>query len=354
MRTRQSFVVLGAILAAMGAPFGATSAAAQTAVGENTVVENTVRTQSVGESSWRASVVGGAVLYADDIITGEDGRLEIQLRDQSTLTVSSNAALTVDRFVLDDAQPAEGVVFAVVRGVFRFVSGTRGAEREQVGFRTPTASIGIRGTVIEGVVGPEALEFVGEDEAETLDLSGDPETAAVIVLVEGEIDIEIDGERVTITEPGQAVAVSGRRISRPFARPLRMGGRFEARLPPHQPPRGPPPAGAQNGPQGGPQGGPQAPPQAGPQSAPQTAPQNGAPNNAPNSAPSGAPGAPQTGAQGGPQAAQPGSTARSPAPAQRPAAGPRTAPRSPSARPPQTQRQPSPGQAPQRGPAPPR
>lgn len=350
MRTRTSVLAAAAILAALGALIGATSASAQTPVGENTVVQNTVRTQSVGETSWRASVVGGAVLYADDIITGEDGRLEIRLRDRSTLTVSSNAALTVDRFVLNDAQPAEGAVFAVVRGVFRFVSGARGAEREQVGFRTPTATIGIRGTVIEGVVGPEALEFVGEDEAGTLDLSGDPDTAAVIVLVEGEIDIEIDGERVTITEPGQAVAVSGRRISRPFARPLRMGGRFEARLPPHQAPSGRPPAGTQNGPQGAPQG----PPQAGPQSAHQTAPHNSAPNSAPSGAPSSAPGGAQTGAQGGPQAAPQTPTARSPAPAARPRPGarPRSAPRSPSARPPQTQ--PTPGQAAQRGPTPPR
>ncbi len=228
MRTGFAVVVVFAVLTAWG------PVAAQETVGTNTTVVQRVMTHSVGEASaWRTSVVGGAVRYEDRIMTGPDSRLEVELRDRSMLTVGANASLTVDRFVIDTGTDPLGAVFAVARGAFRFVSGSRGAERERVSFRTPTAAIGIRGTIIEGVVGPEALEVLAGD-AGGFEMGDDPETAAVIVLVEGEIELELDGRRVTIREPGQAVAVSGRRLSPPFALPRGAGERFGARLPPRQ------------------------------------------------------------------------------------------------------------------------
>ena len=242
MRMRAIAAVLGAVLAWVGCG----CAMAQEAVGTNTAVVQTVRTRSAAETEWRASVVGGAVRYADLIVTGPDSRLQVELRDRSLLTVGANASLTVDRFALESEPDPLSAVFSVARGIFRFVSGSQGAERERVSFRTPTATIGIRGTIIEGVVGPEALEVVAGD-AVGLDLSQDPETAAVIVLVEGEIDLEVGGERVTIRQPGQAVLVSGRRLSQPFILPQSAIARFEARLPPGE-------GGSGQGPRPGPQG----------------------------------------------------------------------------------------------------
>ena len=227
MRMRAIAAVMGAVLAWVGCG----CAMAQEAVGTNTAVVQTVRTHSAAETEWRASVVGGVVRYADMIVTGADSRLQVELRDRSVLTVGANASLTVDRFAVESEPDPLSAVFSVARGVFRFVSGSQGTERERVSFRTPTATIGIRGTIIEGVVGPEALEVVAGD-AVGLDLSQDPETAAVIVLVEGEIDLEVGGERVTIRQPGQAVLVSGRRLSQPFILPQSAIARFEARLPP--------------------------------------------------------------------------------------------------------------------------
>ncbi len=249
MRMRAVAAMMGAVLAWVGGGH----ARAQEAVGTNTAIVQTVRTHSAAETEWRASVVGGVVCYADMIVTGPDSRLQIELRDRSVLTVGANASLTVDRFAFESEPDPLSVVFSVARGVFRFASGSQGAERERVGFRTPTATIGIRGTIIEGVVGPEALEFVAGD-AVGLDLSQDPETAAVIVLVEGEIDLEVGGERVTIRQPGQAVLVSGRRLSRPFILPQSAFARFDARLPPRE---GGPGEGPRPDPQGPGEGQPQ-------------------------------------------------------------------------------------------------
>ncbi|HRJ64553.1 MAG TPA: FecR family protein, partial [Brevundimonas sp.] len=207
---RGLFPILTVLMAAL-----ATTVAAQTPVGVNAVVENSVQTRSVGESGWRRSIVDGAVRQADAIVTGADSRLLIRLTDESVLTVGANAALNVDRFVIDTESDPAGVLVSMVRGAFRFVSGSRGAERERVAFRTPTATIGIRGTIIEAAVGAEALELL-DGEAGMSVPGDDPDQTVLIVLVEGEIEIVVDGVRRIVREPGQAVSVRGRRVSEPF------------------------------------------------------------------------------------------------------------------------------------------
>ena len=226
---KRLFPILTVLVVALATP-----AAAQTRVGVNATVENSVRTRSAGDSGWRPSVVNGAVHQADAIVTGDASRLSIALLDQSVLTVGSNASLTVDRFVFDTEADAAGVLVSLVQGAFRFVSGSRGAEPERVAFRTPTATIGIRGTIIEAAVGSEAVDLL-DSEGGTPVPGDDPEQTALIVLVEGEIEIEVDGQRRIVSEPGQAVAVRGRRVSEPFRLSPEAGQRLAGRLPPREP-----------------------------------------------------------------------------------------------------------------------
>ena len=245
---KRCFLIIVGLLALLAGPV-----AAQTPVGVNALVENSVQTRSAGESGWRPSVVDGTVRQADAIVTGADSRLLIRLRDQSVLTVGANAALNVDRFVIDTETDPAGVLVSMARGAFRFVSGSRGTERERVAFRTPTATIGIRGTIIEAAVGSEALELL-DGEAGTPVPGDEPDQAAVIVLVEGEIEIEVDGVRRIVSEPGQAVVVRGRRVSEPFRLSPEAGQRLAGRLPPREP-GGPGPGPQGQGPEGqGPQG----------------------------------------------------------------------------------------------------
>ncbi len=236
---KRLFPILTVLVVALATP-----AAAQTRVGVNATVENSVRTRSVGDRGWHPSVVNGAVHQADAIVTGDASRLSIALLDQSVLTVGSNASLTVDRFVIDTEADPAGVLVSLVQGAFRFVSGSRGAEPERVAFRTPTATIGIRGTIIEAAVGTEAVNLL-DSEGGTAVPGDDPEQTALIVLVEGEIEIEVDGQRRIVSEPGQAVAVRGRRVSEPFRLSPEAGQRLAGRLPPRE----------SGGPGGGPAGG---------------------------------------------------------------------------------------------------
>ena len=245
---KRCFLIVVGLLALLAGPV-----AAQAPVGVNALVENSVQTRSAGESGWRPSVVDGTVRQADAIVTGADSRLLIRLRDQSVLTVGANAALNVDRFVIDTETDPAGVLVSMARGAFRFVSGSRGTERERVAFRTPTATIGIRGTIIEAAVGSEALELL-DGQGGTPVTGDEPDQAAVIVLVEGEIEIEVDGVRRIVREPGQAVAVRGRRVSEPFRLSPEAGQRLAGRLPPREP-GGPGPGPQGQGPEGpGPQG----------------------------------------------------------------------------------------------------
>jgi hypothetical protein len=207
--------------------------AAQTAVvGRNTAVAGSVQTRSVGEADWRAAVWRGKVRRQDQIRTAADGQLRIDLNDRSQLTVGANATLTLDSFVLGEERSASGLLVSVTRGLFRYSSSSRGKAKEKVRFQTPGASIGIRGTIIEGAVGAEAIEILGQDiDIAALDKDEDPDGVSVIILREGAIELTAKGRAVRLDQPGQAVVVGRLGPSRPFGLPAGAEQRFEDRIP---------------------------------------------------------------------------------------------------------------------------
>ncbi|HYE44873.1 MAG TPA: FecR domain-containing protein [Caulobacter sp.] len=207
-------------------------------IGVNAEVENDVQMRSVQDRAWRPAAVQGQVRYADDISTAVESRLVVALQDSSSLTVGPNARLTIDRFVIDTTTGAPGAAVSVTRGAFRFASKSRG--KDPVSFRTPVATIGVRGTVLEGVVGPDALGVIPSGPA-MLILSNDPAQATLIVLREGIIEIRVGDKVVVLDQPGQALAIGGGgRIHGPFRMPDAAGRRLDALLAPRAK-RSPPP-----------------------------------------------------------------------------------------------------------------
>lgn len=210
-------------------------------VGVNQRVENQVTTAAAGQADWRPSVVGADVSFGDRIATAAASRLEISLLDRSTLTVGANARIDVDRFVYDPERGVAGVAVSVLRGVFRFASDNRGAQPEPIAFRTPGSAIGIRGTLIEGVVGPEAVAFLtGVPGAP--DLSAEADSAAVIILRQGAIGVAVNGQSVILDRPVQMVVLTRTRLYSPFEVSGETTRRFEALLPTRPGAVGPPPA----------------------------------------------------------------------------------------------------------------
>lgn len=208
------------------------SAAQRPSVGVNGALVGLVQTRTEGEAGWRPSAIRAAVRYADEIQTGPTGRLRIDLWDKSVLSVGTNARLTVDRFAVSDDKGAAATLFSVARGAFRYSSGSRGRSREKVRFKTPTAAIGIRGTIIDGAVGREALDILGAGPAGLPRAAAEaPELASVIILREGEIELTAGGQTVILNRPGQAVLITGGDISRPFDLPRDADQRFQQIMP---------------------------------------------------------------------------------------------------------------------------
>lgn len=206
----RTFVAATAMACAVSA---GSFAEAQEAVGVNSAIRNSVRTQPVGESALRAAALRGQVRTGDVFVSGPQSQLQILLRDRSIFTLGSNARVTIDRFVIDTERTAGGASASVARGAFRFVSGRGGARSGAV--RTPVASIGVRGTVVETVVGPDALAVL-DGEAGLPPFSGSPDDATLIVLrgpgpqgsgfdTPGAIDVTHGDTVHTLERPGLAI-----------------------------------------------------------------------------------------------------------------------------------------------------
>ena len=199
-------------------------------VGFNRLVENTVTTTPAGQTDWRPSVVGADVDFGDRIATADASRLEVSLLDRSLLTIGAHAQLEIDRFIYDPERDIAGVAVSVLRGAFRFVSDGRGGPPEPIAFRTPGSEIGIRGTVIEGVVGPAAVAFLAGIPGAP-DLSAEADSAAVLILREGAIGVAVNGQSVVLDRPVQMVALTRTRLYPPFGATEETDRRFEVLLP---------------------------------------------------------------------------------------------------------------------------
>lgn len=218
----RTFVAVAALAGALVAAAGA--AQAQEAVGVNAAIRNSVRTQPVGESALRPAAVRGQVRIGDVFVSGPQSQLQVLLRDRSIFTVGSNARVTIDRFVIDTDRSAGGASASVARGAFRFVSGRSGPRAAAV--RTPVASIGVRGTVVETVVGPDAL-FVLQAQPGMPPFAGLPDDATLIVLrgpgplrsgldTPGAIDITIGDSSWTLERPGMSMFAWAGGVFGPF------------------------------------------------------------------------------------------------------------------------------------------
>ena len=114
----------------------------------------------------------------DDVRTG-NGRIEITFDDDSTVKMSPHSKLVIDEFVFDPNPKKSKMAFKVAAGTARFATGKLGlVDKNKIKIRTPTATIGIRGTDFTTTVDeigrslvvllPDADGVVGEVVVESL------------------------------------------------------------------------------------------------------------------------------------------------------------------------------------------
>jgi hypothetical protein len=103
---------------------------------------------SIDRAGKRAPVtVGDRVMSADRVITGADSAVGITLRDNTRLTAGPNSVVSLDKYSFDSTTHAGELDASVKKGTLSVVSGKLAAAApEKVSFRTPTATLGVRGT----------------------------------------------------------------------------------------------------------------------------------------------------------------------------------------------------------------
>ncbi len=222
----RTFEILTSALALCGWLVMAAPLHAQDSVGVNAAIRNSVQTRSSTTAPLRPAQLRAAVRLGDQFVTGAQSQVQVLLRDRSTFTVGSNARMTVDRFVVSESG---GSAVSVARGAFRFVSGRTARSSSREAISTPVGSIGVRGTIVEGVVGPEILDVL-RAQPDVPPFTGDEETMLLVVLrgpagdvrtfdTPGAVDIERNGVTVSLERPGQALLVSSDGVFGPFFLP---------------------------------------------------------------------------------------------------------------------------------------
>lgn len=126
----------------------ALDASAATRIGEAEVVVRRVSGVLAGET--RTVRVGNGVFQNETISTEPQGNARLVLLDDTSLSIGSAAAVTLDRFVHTPNGSARSAILTAARGVLRWVSGRSPSGAYQI--RTPHASLGIRGTSFDLLV----------------------------------------------------------------------------------------------------------------------------------------------------------------------------------------------------------
>lgn len=85
-----------------------------------------------------------SVFMNETIETDDESAVVVRFSDGSKLTLGENAKVVVDAYVFDPAGSGGAQTITLAKGAFRFLSGTMA--KESVKLKTPTVTIGIRGT----------------------------------------------------------------------------------------------------------------------------------------------------------------------------------------------------------------
>ena len=147
----------------------------------------------------RAVADGDAVYLGNAIKAGPAAGMQLMLLDQTTVTLGENAELAVDEFIYDPAQNAGQISMNLTKGAFRLVTGgVSDINPANTKVKTPTATIGIRGTIVLADVTPQG----------TLIALGGPGPNSDSRDRVGAIDVSTPQGSVSITRPGFATFVT--------------------------------------------------------------------------------------------------------------------------------------------------
>ncbi|MDP1732182.1 MAG: FecR family protein [Devosia sp.] len=120
---------------------GSAMAASGTAMGVDPQAEARAKAET------RLLVVGSDIFIGDRVVTGASGQVQIKFDDRTELVVGPNSSLLIEDYLLREDGSAGKLALSALAGTFRFVTG--GAPKDRYLIKTPTGTIGVRGTAFE-------------------------------------------------------------------------------------------------------------------------------------------------------------------------------------------------------------
>jgi len=142
--TRRHTLLLTAAHSVMAAAGFSAPAFADDNIGKLETMENKVWGTATGAA--RTALAEAAAILRNQLLeTGEESAAEVRFIDSSKLTLGANASAMMDEYVY--AGEASKSVLTLTKGAFRFISGQM--PERNMKLKTPTVTIGIRGTEIK-------------------------------------------------------------------------------------------------------------------------------------------------------------------------------------------------------------
>jgi hypothetical protein len=148
MSISSSRIVLAAIAIALVAST-AGGAWAATDIGTATAITTTVTGALDSQSMVLKS---GDEIFADQTVTTDAAGVgQFEFRDKTKLAIGPGSTVILDDFIYDPKGYGSKVVLDLTRGSFRFITGK--ANHDAYEIKTPTATIGVRGTAFDLYIG---------------------------------------------------------------------------------------------------------------------------------------------------------------------------------------------------------
>ena len=189
-------------------------------VGRNSAVKGEVKIKSIDEEISRQALVKEPVFLGDNVNSRVGSSLQVLLKDKSTFTVGPQCDMVIDKFVYDPNKNTNSLSAKVKKGMFRFTSGNVSKTNpDEIIVATPTATMGIRGTMVEVLVGPEAFLCSQHENILVPGVELDHAGATLVILrgpgdkhttnnQKGEVIVSSGGKDVVLTQAGTGVLVS--------------------------------------------------------------------------------------------------------------------------------------------------
>lgn len=121
------------------------AAAATPEIGDTVAVKNDVTAET---PDVKRKLEKGAKVFQDEtLVTSPTATAEIELLDKTKLAVGSSARIVLDKFVYDPNAAPGSISINLSKGAFRFITGSSPKTAYEI--KTPTATMGVRGTIFD-------------------------------------------------------------------------------------------------------------------------------------------------------------------------------------------------------------